>query len=243
MHLHKQPDKQKTWGVKSKKGYYVGTSLKHYCYYNGYLPERRAIRGTDTATFKHKYITSPTIMPADAIVHATKKLSAALRGNTLPPLAKNAKEHIDKLTNIFAQTHEAYSKRQEQPAANLQQDTHHKQAKPGQSTEEGPKKPQHDARVAPDNPRLVVALEIVVSSPAPLIDDEPPQPQLPPISLPRRIPKMAQPTTQERTSSTAKHIIIASPTRSCCRVSRYRATASPLAKLLPVNIPWRCCVS
>ena len=48
------PDKIKTWGVRSKPGYYVGTSLEHYRYYWGWMSETRKIRGSDTVGFKQK---------------------------------------------------------------------------------------------------------------------------------------------------------------------------------------------
>ena len=39
------PDKKKTWGVKSKPGYYVVTSLEHYRYYWGWMNDTKRIRG------------------------------------------------------------------------------------------------------------------------------------------------------------------------------------------------------
>ena len=68
MHMYEHPGKRKTWGVKSKKGHYVGTSLEHYRYYFGYFSDTKAVRGSETCIFKHKYITTPTVTPADAIV-------------------------------------------------------------------------------------------------------------------------------------------------------------------------------
>ncbi|KAL7544565.1 hypothetical protein ACHAWF_007943 [Thalassiosira exigua] len=35
LHMHVPPDKRKSWGVKSRRGHYVGTSLEHYRYYRG----------------------------------------------------------------------------------------------------------------------------------------------------------------------------------------------------------------
>jgi hypothetical protein len=40
----------------------------------------RAKRITDTVFFKHKYITQPTVTPADSIVNAYHKLAQALQG-------------------------------------------------------------------------------------------------------------------------------------------------------------------
>ena len=47
------PDKRKTWGVKSNLGYYVGPSLENYRYYWGWTNETKRIRGSDTVRFKH----------------------------------------------------------------------------------------------------------------------------------------------------------------------------------------------
>ena len=51
---------------------YIGTSLEHYRDFNGWHPKTRAVQGSETVLFKHKYITAPTITPADAIVQAAK---------------------------------------------------------------------------------------------------------------------------------------------------------------------------
>ena len=78
------PDKRKTWGVRSKPGYYVGTSLKHYRYYWGWMRETKKIRGSENLMFKQKYITNHSVTTGDAIVNAAKQLTSALRGNTPP---------------------------------------------------------------------------------------------------------------------------------------------------------------
>ena len=64
------PDKRKTGGVRSKPGYYAGTSLEHYRYYWGWMRETKKIRGSDTVSFKHKYTTNPSVTTSDAIVNA-----------------------------------------------------------------------------------------------------------------------------------------------------------------------------
>ena len=43
-------DKKKTWGVRSKPGYYVGTSLERYRYYWGWMRETKKIRGSETVS-------------------------------------------------------------------------------------------------------------------------------------------------------------------------------------------------
>ena len=98
------PDKIKIWGVKSKPGYYVGTSLEHYRYYWGWTNNTKKTRGSDTVKFKHKYITNPSITTGDAIVNAAQQLTSALRGSIPPPLVKSGIDHLRALTDIFNAT-------------------------------------------------------------------------------------------------------------------------------------------
>ena len=99
------PDKRKTWGVRSKPGYYVGTSLKHYRYYWGWMRETKKIRGSENLMFKQKYITNHSVTTGDAIVNAAKQLTSALRGNTPPPpLVKSGIDNLKALTGIFDAT-------------------------------------------------------------------------------------------------------------------------------------------
>ena len=102
------PDKRKTWGVKSKPGYYVGTSLEHYRYYWGWMNETKRIRGPDTVKFKHKYITNHSITTGDAIVNAAQQLTSALRGSIPLPLVKRRIDHLRSITDIFNATKEGY---------------------------------------------------------------------------------------------------------------------------------------
>ena len=100
-HLFVPLDKRKTWAVKSHKGYYIGTSTEHYRYYKAYYTNSRAVQGSETMYFKHKYITSPTVTPADAIVQAAKQLTDSLNDVVPPPISKSGIEQIKRLTSIF----------------------------------------------------------------------------------------------------------------------------------------------
>ena len=42
-HIYIPPDKHKTWGVKSHKGFYIGTSFEHYRYYKAYCTSTKAV--------------------------------------------------------------------------------------------------------------------------------------------------------------------------------------------------------
>jgi len=51
--------------------------------------------------FKHKYITSPTVTPQDAVIQAAKQLTDALKGIVLPPFSESGIDQIKKLSTIF----------------------------------------------------------------------------------------------------------------------------------------------
>ena len=99
----KNPDKRKTWGVRSKPGYYISTYLEHYRYYWGGMRETNKIRGSDTVRFKQKYITNPSIITDDATVNAAQQLTSELRGSIPPPLLKSGIYHLRALTDILMQ--------------------------------------------------------------------------------------------------------------------------------------------
>ena len=118
MQMLEHPDKRKTWGVKNKPVIYLGTSLEHYRYFWGYNFDTKAIRGSETVIFKHKYITNPSITPGDAIVNAAKALTSALHGNIPPPLVQSGIDQIRKLTKIVDSTKAEYEKRENEKAEN-----------------------------------------------------------------------------------------------------------------------------
>ena len=101
VHTYVPPDKRKTWSVKSKKGYYIGTSFEHYRYFHAYIPETGGIQGAETMYFKHKYITMPSLTSADAVVQAAKELVDALKSKLPPPLTQPSSAQLRVLSDIF----------------------------------------------------------------------------------------------------------------------------------------------
>ena len=69
-----------TWAEHSTDGWYIGTSMEHYRCHKIYVKKTRSERISDTVFFKHKYITQPTVTPADTIVKALDDLTHALKG-------------------------------------------------------------------------------------------------------------------------------------------------------------------
>ena len=101
MHILEPPATRKSGGNTQQKYVYVGTSLEHYRYYLGWVRETRAVKGSESVLFKHKYITAPKVSPADAIVQVARQLADAIKGNIPPPLAKSGIDHIKELTNFL----------------------------------------------------------------------------------------------------------------------------------------------
>eukprot|EP00804_Cyclotella_cryptica_P022238 CCRYP_017928-RA/>CCRYP_017928-RA protein AED:0.26 eAED:0.26 QI:0/0/0/1/1/1/3/0/814 len=78
--FHIKPSRRKTFGEHSEDGFYLKTSEEHYRTHIIFVKKTRAKRLADTVFFKHKYITQPTITPADAIVNAFNKLRQTIHG-------------------------------------------------------------------------------------------------------------------------------------------------------------------
>jgi hypothetical protein len=78
--FHIKPSRRKTFGEHSEDGFYLKTSEEHYRTHVVFCKKTRAKRLADTVFFKHKYITQPMVMPADAIVNALTKLQDAIQG-------------------------------------------------------------------------------------------------------------------------------------------------------------------
>jgi hypothetical protein len=80
--MHEAPTKRATWAENAVDGWYIQTSPEHYRCHIIYAKQTRSTRISDTVWFKHKYITQPTVTPADMIVKAMNDLAAALKGKS-----------------------------------------------------------------------------------------------------------------------------------------------------------------
>ncbi len=66
--MHKAPTKRGTWAENSINRWYTQTSPEHYRCHVIYTKKTKSMRISDTVWFKHKFITQPTVTPADMIV-------------------------------------------------------------------------------------------------------------------------------------------------------------------------------
>jgi hypothetical protein len=80
--MYKAPTKRGTWAENTTDGWYIQTSPEHNRCHRIYTKKMGSMRISDTVWFKHKYITQPTITPADMIIKALTDLMQALKGKT-----------------------------------------------------------------------------------------------------------------------------------------------------------------
>jgi TfoX/Sxy family transcriptional regulator of competence genes len=99
--LYESNARRGTWAEHSTDGWYIGTSTEHYRCHRIYVKQTRSERISDTVFFKHKYITQPTVTPADTIVKALDDLTHALKGrrNVSGAAEIEALEKIDEILN------------------------------------------------------------------------------------------------------------------------------------------------
>ena len=174
VHSYIPPDKRRTWSIKSKKGYYIGTSRQHYRYFHAYIPETGGIQGSETMYFKHKYITMPSLTLADAVVQAAKELVDALRGKLPPPLAQPSSAQLKTLSDIFTPAlarNEEPAKQMEREATSEPDGAQRVAARSNKVQQQRvvpPSEGAHQQRVQAAVPaRRIVASEIVASGATP----------------------------------------------------------------------------
>jgi hypothetical protein len=80
--VHEKTDKRGTWAYHLVDGWYLFTSLKHYCTHNCHIKHTKSERLSDTVQFQHKRITNPTITHADKVMHALANCVKVLQGMT-----------------------------------------------------------------------------------------------------------------------------------------------------------------
>jgi hypothetical protein len=98
---HITPNKRETWAPHTASSFYVGNAWEHYCCHEIYICDTKHTRTCLTAFFKHKYLTMPTITPADPLICAADNLTDAISG--LVPTPTGMQDAVDQLMGIFKQ--------------------------------------------------------------------------------------------------------------------------------------------
>jgi hypothetical protein len=90
-----------TWVPHTASGFYIGKAWDHYHCHEIYINDTRHTHTCNTAFFKHKYLTMPTLTPADTLIQAADNLTSAIAGIISPP--NMTMDAIDQLMHIFKQ--------------------------------------------------------------------------------------------------------------------------------------------
>jgi hypothetical protein len=98
---HVVPEVRETWAPHTATGYYIGNSDEHYRCHTVYITNTKSTCTCSSVFFKHKYLTMPTLTPADALIKAANDLTAAIAGNM--PLSTITDNAITQLLQIFKQ--------------------------------------------------------------------------------------------------------------------------------------------
>ena len=141
------PGFMETWALHTASGYYLGNSKEHYQCHQIYTSDTRHTRVCDTVFFKHKYLTMPTITPADELVKAADNLVDAISGvipknsitedAVLQLMAIYRKQALNASDAEFAQRvlrclAETQRVQTEQGTANIEQNTNEQRVPTGQ---------------------------------------------------------------------------------------------------------------
>jgi hypothetical protein len=98
---HATPNKRETWAPHTASGFYIGNTWEHYRCNEIYICDTKHTRTCLTPFFKHKYLTMPTITPADALICVADYLTDAILG--LVPTPMGTQDAVDQLMVIFKQ--------------------------------------------------------------------------------------------------------------------------------------------
>ena len=80
---HVTPGTRETWAAHTTSGYYIGNAWDHYRCHEVYVSSTKATRVCETVFFRHKYLTMPTVTPADALIKAADNLVDVITGQLL----------------------------------------------------------------------------------------------------------------------------------------------------------------
>jgi hypothetical protein len=98
---HVTPGTRETWAPHTASGFYIGNAWEHYRCHEVYICDTKHMRTCLTVFFKHKYLTMPTVTPADALIRAADSLTDAIAG--LIPTPTSTMDAVDQLMVIFKQ--------------------------------------------------------------------------------------------------------------------------------------------
>ncbi len=96
--IHIKPTSRHTWGYHAIKAWYFAPALNHYRCIRA-VTDAGAVRLTDTFTFLHHTLPTPTITNADRITKAIKNLENTINGK--PPTLQCKLEAIEQIRQLI----------------------------------------------------------------------------------------------------------------------------------------------
>ena len=99
--IYDHPNKRRTFAQHCSKGYVLSTSTEHYRCWNLWNVKTKSTRVSETVFFKHKYISNPTVTPADAIISAANRMTEALRTHKPTGMHEEDIQALARLEQIF----------------------------------------------------------------------------------------------------------------------------------------------
>ena len=101
--VHAKPTKRCTWAGHVSKGLVLGTSPEHYICWRVAM-EKHTLQEYPTRSFlKHKYLTNPAVIPADAILAAAADLASQIQGHNTHHLGRKQLHDLTNLQTIFTE--------------------------------------------------------------------------------------------------------------------------------------------
>jgi hypothetical protein len=100
--VHFVSSNHETWVSHTSSGFYIGNAWDHYRCHEIYINDTRHTHTCNTVFFKCKYLTMPTLTPADALIQAADNLTSAIAG-ILPAPPNMTTDAINQLMHIFKQ--------------------------------------------------------------------------------------------------------------------------------------------
>ncbi len=129
--LHQTSERQATWAANSIDRWYLHTFPEHYQCHVIYVKQTKSKRVSDTVFFKTKYMTQPTMTPADTITIALNNLTQALKGKSNPKRLEQI-EAFKKLDAILNNTPKMTPVQIKNPTPETRRVTFNRAAKPPQ---------------------------------------------------------------------------------------------------------------
>ena len=96
---HITPSVRETWAAHTASGYYIKNAWEHYRCHEVYISDTKHSRVCETVFFKHKYLTMPSITPADALIKAVDNLMDTITG--LMPKNSVTVDAVEQLMEIY----------------------------------------------------------------------------------------------------------------------------------------------